>query len=99
MNPKTWRDMIDRSRELEAALGKTEKKIEGNEFETVILQRRSIRANKHLKKGSIIKKSDLEVLRPIPKDALPPYEIDNIIGRETLEDIKKGDCIFLRQVG
>ncbi|WP_440694016.1 N-acetylneuraminate synthase family protein [Candidatus Pelagibacter sp. HIMB1695] len=98
MNPKTWRDMIDRSRELEAALGKTEKKIEGNEFETVILQRRSIRANKHLKKGSIIKKSDLEVLRPIPKDALPPYEIDNIIGRETLEDIKKGDCIFLRQV-
>ena len=37
MNPKTWRDMIDRSRELKRSR-KTEKKIESNEFETVILQ-------------------------------------------------------------
>lgn len=98
MNPISWRDMIDRSRELEAALGSTEKKIEKNEKETVILQRRSVRAKYDLKKYSIITEKDLEVLRPIPHGALPPYDLKKIIGKKLLHDIKKGDCIYLNQV-
>ena len=43
-------------RDLEESLGKSEKKIEKNEVETVILQRRSIRLNEDLKKGSILKR-------------------------------------------
>jgi sialic acid synthase SpsE len=98
MNPKTWRDMIDRSRELEAALGTTKKIIENNELETVVLQRRSVRAKHDLKKGSIINSSDLEVLRPCPKDALAPYEIEKIIGKKILKDIIKGECIYLSKI-
>ncbi len=48
MNPKTWREMVDRSRELEAALGKSKKFVAENEIETVVLQRRSIRAKKKI---------------------------------------------------
>jgi N-acetylneuraminate synthase len=40
MNPTTWRDMIDRTRELQAALGGGVKRVEENEKETRILQRR-----------------------------------------------------------
>jgi N-acetylneuraminate synthase len=40
MNPKSWREMVDRSRELEAALGDGIKRVEENERETRILQRR-----------------------------------------------------------
>jgi GTP:adenosylcobinamide-phosphate guanylyltransferase len=36
MDPKSWRDMVDRTRELEAALGNGIKKIEGNELETAV---------------------------------------------------------------
>lgn len=98
MDPKTWRDMVDRSRELEAALGSTKKKIEENELETVVLQRRSIRAKYNLKLGSIIKDTDLEVLRPSPKNSLAPHEINKIVGKKILQDIKKGDCLYLHQI-
>jgi N-acetylneuraminate synthase len=40
MNPTTWREMVDRTRELEAALGDGIKRVEANELETRILQRR-----------------------------------------------------------
>ena len=41
MDPRSWREMVERTRELEAALGDGEKKIEENERDTVIVQRRS----------------------------------------------------------
>ena len=51
MNPKTWKEMIDRSRELEFSLGGCIKKVEENEKETFVLQRRCLRAAKTLKEG------------------------------------------------
>ncbi len=91
MDLNTWREMVDRTRELENSIGKTEKKIEQNELETVVLQRRSIRLALNLKSGSKIQFKDLEVLRPCPSDGLPPYEIKNIIGKKLLKDKSKGD--------
>lgn len=91
MDTNTWREMVDRTRELENAIGETEKNIEQNELETVVLQRRSIRLALNLKSGSKIKLKDLEVLRPCPSDGLPPYEIKNIIGKKLLKDKSKGD--------
>lgn len=81
MNPVSWRDMVDRTRELEAALGTGLKKIEDNEAETVILQRRAVRLARDLPAGHILTREDLIVLRPSPVDALKPYEIDQAIGR------------------
>ena len=53
MNPKTWKKMITESRKIELALGNGEKTIERNESETVIAQRRSIRASKSCFSSSI----------------------------------------------
>ena len=58
MNPKTWKEMILRSRELERSLGSKTKKIELNEIDTVVVQRRSIHASKFLEKNHVIKKED-----------------------------------------
>ncbi len=93
MDFNSWRDMVDRTRELENSLGLEIKKVEENELETVILQRRSIRVKKDLIIGNIINEKDLEFLRPCPKDALPPYELEKIIGKKLLENIKSGDYI------
>ena len=43
MDPKSWKEMVDRTRELEASLGDGNKKVEQNEIETFQLQRRSVR--------------------------------------------------------
>lgn len=93
MNLKTWREMVDRTRELEIALGTTIKKVEDNEKETVILQRRSIRASRDLMAGTEITREHLELLRPSPVGALLPYQINEVIGRKITRDIKAGEHI------
>lgn len=90
MNPTTWKEMIERTRELEYALGGSIKKIEDNEKETSVLQRRCLRATKNLKKGEILTPDMIEVLRPAPINSILPYEIDNIIGKELTNDIEEG---------
>jgi sialic acid synthase SpsE len=92
MDPVTWREMVDRTRELEAALGDTEKRVMENELETVIVQRRSIRASRELKEGTVVKTSDIEFLRPCPTDALPPCDKGKLIGTTLKRKVPKGDC-------
>lgn len=93
LNPKTWKEMVDRSRELEMALGDGVKRIEENEKETVVLQRRSIRFTRNIMAGEIIKDVDIEFLRPAPVDSYFPYEISEIIGKRVTLSKQKGDCI------
>jgi len=93
MNPRTWREMIDRTRNLEDSMGDGVKKLEKNEINTVILQRRCIRINKNLIKGHILKKNDLDFLRPCPKDAIPPYEYEKIINKKINKDLSEGEYL------
>ena len=85
--------MIDRSRELELSLGDGNKKIEKNELETVVLQRRCIRASKRLKKNDIISRSDLVILRPCPKNAIDPKNIEKIVGKKLVNNIPEHEII------
>ena len=62
--------MVDRTQELQLALGKNNKIIENNEKETVILQRRSLRSIKNIKKGEFLSSSDFVPLRPCPINSL-----------------------------
>jgi sialic acid synthase SpsE len=91
MNPKSWRDMVDRSRELEHALGAGIKRVEDNEMDTVVLQRRAIRMGVNLAAGSILTRDHLAVLRPCPADGLPPYRMDELVGERIRRDISAGE--------
>lgn len=81
MTPSAWREMVERTRELELALGSGIKRVEDNERQTVVLQRRAIRAAHDLPAGHVLAPTDLEVLRPCPTDALPPYRANELLGR------------------
>ena len=50
MTPKSWKEMVERCRELEESLGDGKKRVELNELNTVVVQRRGIHLNKNLKK-------------------------------------------------
>ena len=93
MNPKTWREMVDRTKELEASMGTTTKMIEGNEIQSIVVQRRSIRAKADIPAGKVLARNDFEVLRPIPEDGLPPYEIDKILGKKLKKALEYGEHI------
>lgn len=90
MDPPSWREMVMRTRELEYALGSGDKRVEANEKETVVVQRRSIRAAKDLEAGAVITREALEVLRPAPADSIPPYEMDKVVGRKVRSVLKSG---------
>ena len=93
MNPYTWKEMIDKTRLLEAALGSSVKKIEDNEKETVILQRRCIRVTKDLEKHDMIDFNNIEFQRPAPEDSLNPNEIERILNKKINKSILKGDYL------
>jgi N-acetylneuraminate synthase len=93
MDPHSWREMVDRTRELENALGDGVKKVEQNEKDTVVVQRRSLRASVDLSEYSAIKAGDFIALRPCPIDALTPVEADAIIGRTIRRNIPAGDYL------
>lgn len=91
MDPRTWRDMVDRTRELENALGTGIKRVEPNEAETVVLQRRSLRARAAIAAGTVIDETMLEALRPCPADAILPLHIGAIKGRRLRNAVGAGD--------
>lgn len=81
MDPQTWREMVDRSRELENALGDGIKRVEENEKDSAIVQRRSIRLNRDLPAGTILQADHLVCLRPAPTGSIPPSRIGAVVGR------------------
>ncbi|MHB8754662.1 MAG: N-acetylneuraminate synthase family protein [Candidatus Acidiferrales bacterium] len=90
MTPETWNEMVMRTRELERALGSAAKFVAKNERDTVIVQRRCLRASRALAAGARIDQNDIEVLRPAMVGAILPFEIDKIIGRRLRYSVEKG---------
>jgi len=90
MTPATWREMVDRTRELEKALGSPDKKISGNEMDTTVVQRRCLRAARDIKAGETFTREMIDVLRPATPGAIKPYEIQAVIGTRALHDLPSG---------
>jgi len=95
MDPITWRDMVDRTRELELSMGYGIKKVEDNEIETVVVQRRALRAIADFKAGHEIKVGDFVPLRPCPLDAISPEHSRSIIGVTLRKNVAEGG--YLRE--
>jgi sialic acid synthase SpsE len=96
MTPQSWREMVDRTREVEYALGSAQKFVATNESQTVVLQRRCLRLVENLSAGTVLHAEMLEALRPAPSDAIMPYELNSVIGKKLTCDLMKGD--YLRPI-
>ncbi len=92
MSPGAWREMVERSRELEFALGDGIKRVEDNEADTALVQRRCIRAKSDIAAGTVLTEDHLECLRPAPDDALPPYRLAELVGRELRREKRRGEA-------
>ena len=99
MDPDSWRDMVERTRELESALGSGNKTVAENEKETVVLQRRCLRASKDLKAGEVLNRGMIDVLRPASHGEILPYEIEAVIGTRLLMDIPAGEALRWTMLG
>jgi N-acetylneuraminate synthase len=93
MTPQTWRDMVDRTRELEAALGSPRKVVEENERETVVLQRRCLRAAMDIRPGTVLRREMLDALRPAPRDAVMPFDLCRVVGKVLINNLSAGEYL------
>jgi len=98
MDPLAWQEMVQRTRELEFALGDGIKKVEDNEKETYVLQRRALRASCDLPAGSILTRQNLIPLRPCPAGGLGPASYGQLLGRNLVRDVCKGELIKVADV-
>ena len=99
MNPRTWAEMVRATRQLERALGSGDKFVADNERETVVIQRRCLRAARDLQPGEIISREMIDVLRPATQGAIQPYELDDLLGLKALERISAGQELRWSQFG
>lgn len=88
MEPDEFARMIERTREMEKALGSSRKEVVAEEAETVIVQRRGLCAARDLKKGDVLAANDIEVLRPAL--GIPPKFKSAITGKRVATDIAAG---------
>jgi len=96
LDPKVWREMVDTSRILERALGDGVKRVEANEVEPRIVQRRGYRYNRSILAGEVIEGSDLIALRPCPNDGLTPFQLGEITGRILKYDVNFDELVRLQ---
>ena len=89
MTPKTWKEMVEQTMLLYEALGDGEKKIEENEKDSSVVQRRAIYLTKDKKKGEVITKEDIFPLRPYKEGGYAPYLENEVIGKILTMDTSK----------
>jgi sialic acid synthase SpsE len=93
MTPASWREMVDRTRELELALGQPAKCVAGNEQATVVVQRRCVRAACDLAAGTALTREMLEVLRPARRNGIFPYDLEKTLGRRLRAAVPAGEAL------
>ena len=82
--------MVEHTRILESALGSNEKFLAENETDSVVVQRRCIRAGKDLPNGHVITRNDLDILRPATPGAITPDQLQTVVGKELSVELKFG---------
>lgn len=98
MNPITWKEMVEKSLEVYYSLGDGIKKIEENEKETVMVQRRGLYLKNTIHKGEILTRGDLIALRPIKENGIEPYNLKNIIGKKVNKNIMAEECLLWEDI-
>jgi len=99
MTSNAWREMVERTRELELALGSPRKFVAENERDTVVVQRRCVRAAAPLASGTVVEPDMFEVLRPAPSDSVMPYDLYRVVGKRLKTELPVGEHLRWSIVG
>lgn len=94
LDPSMFKDMVDDVRKVEAALGDGVKRIEDNEVDTAIVQRRSLHATKDINPGELLDLENTKMLRPAPQGSVLPYEFNAEKNPIATQIIPSGSTIF-----
>jgi N-acetylneuraminate synthase len=92
MEAAAFKQMVKRTRDLEAALGTTRKFVVEEESETVIVQRRGLYARRNIDKGTLLTAEDIVELRPAL--GIRPNDKPIAIGKRAKGNIEAGAPLY-----
>ena len=91
LEPVGLRKLVRDLRRARVALGDGEKKTIEKEMKPLFKMGKKLVAANDLKKGTVISSEDLTIKSP--NDGLPPYELDNLLGKTLDKDLSKDENI------
>ncbi len=94
LEPTGFRKMVRDLERVQVAIGNGVKQTYESEVAPIIKMGKKLVAARDLPAGYTIQREDLAIKSP--GDALPPYEIDKVIGRVTREAMKEDDDITFK---
>ena len=91
LEPDELKKMVGAIRNVEKAFGSERKEITTEEEKNVFFMRRSIHAAVDMKQGEIIKKNNIEIIRPF--EGIEPWFLEIILGKKIKTNVKKDEPI------
>ncbi len=91
LEPQELNEMVKAIRNIEKALGSGIKKVSKSEAPNMQIARKSITANRSIKKGELLSEENLAIKRP--GTGISPMRWDNIIGIVATKDYKEDELI------
>jgi sialic acid synthase SpsE len=98
MTPEAWREMVQCAHECCAALGDGIKRIQDNEAEAAVVQRRCLRYARSLGAGHTLGRGDLIALRPMNAEGVAPCEIERVLGKRLVRAVAEDDALNLNDL-
>ena len=96
LNPHQLKDMIQKIRNIEKSFGDGIKKPHRLELDTASVARRSLVAARTIPRGTVLQREDIEIKRPGP--GLMPSQLNAVLGRETLVEIKSDSLLSMEML-
>lgn len=93
LNPTEWSEMVQSARTLERCMGDGRKKLEKNEIDAQIVQRRALRYSRQLRLGDTITSADLIALRPCPNNGIDPWRKSDLLGKKLLRNVLEDELV------
>lgn len=93
MTPHGWKDMVRCAVEAYYSLGDGDKRIEDNERDTAVVQRRGLFYARDLKRGQVLCRDDLQALRPRLPGGVDPVELSQLVGRKLVRDVQADEWV------
>ena len=95
-NPAEMKRLVETIRNLKTILGKKQKKIQKSEKDALTASRRSIAANKILKKNTIVRPNDILYVRP--RTMFSIFDEKKIIGKKINKTMKYGEQFKIKNL-
>lgn len=89
--PEDMKILVGQCRDMYLAMGRSERVISGQELSQRTKMRRSIVSTRDISEGETLTEDMLEFKRP--GEGIEPGDIDRVLGKKALCDIKKGNLI------